>query len=58
MHARDELHAPASLCTGKNPGTPSTGGCMTPSASRDLRRKKHLSPLPVIEPHTVQPTAY
>ena len=28
-----------------------------PSASLDLWRRKHLLPLPVIEPHTVQLTA-
>jgi len=57
MHARDKLHAPASLCTGKNLGPPSTGGWVAPNVSLDLRRRKHLFPLPVIEPHTVQPTA-
>jgi hypothetical protein len=56
MEVSGEIHAPAALTPGKNPGTHCIEGCVGPRASLYCNGKNLLL-LPRFEPRNVQPAA-
>jgi hypothetical protein len=57
MELSNQLHGPATLALGKNPGTHSVGDFADPRASLEVLEKKNLLLLLGYEPQTVQSIA-